>query len=269
MILPNNTDEQLPAPLQRVTTQRWQQGRSQTVEDWVAVEVPVALIYNGISHAVMMVTPADLADFALGFSMTEGIISKPEELYDVHIHALEQGIELQMEISSRRQSLLKQHRRNLAGQTGCGLCGVESLQQIVGTQPRVKNKQPINAVAIQNALQQLPHWQPFHKATGAFHGAAWCNRDGDILMAREDVGRHNALDKLIGALYRAQKIHDQGFVTISSRASFEMVKKVACVGIGNLVAVSAPTSLALQTAHQSGVNLIGFGRPDRHMTYNV
>ncbi len=267
--MPNDSDEVPLGALQRVPVQNWTNKGHVSDEDWVAVETAVALTYNGISHAVMMATPADLEDFALGFSITEGVINKPEELYDLQLHSHEQGVEVQMEISSRRQVLLKQQRRNLSGRTGCGLCGVESLQQVSRTITPLENVTPLLDVVIQKALQQLPHWQPLRQTTGACHGAAWCSLEGDIVMAREDVGRHNALDKLIGALLRAKINCADGFVVISSRASFEMVQKSAGVGIGNIVAVSAPTSLALQTARNAGVNLIAFGRDGRHVNYIV
>lgn len=252
---------------ERISVIRWQESTIETAEDQVAIEAPIALCYNGISHAVMMATPADLEDFAVGFSLTEGVIEKPEDIYDQQVQFLPQGIEIQMDISSRCQMLLKQQRRSFTGRTGCGLCGVESLQHASRPITPLEAYEPITDTAIQKALQQLPQWQPLRQATGACHGAVWCQADGNILLAREDVGRHNALDKLIGALYRQKINRDKGFVLISSRASFEMVQKVAEAKIGNLVAVSAPTSLALKTAAEAGVNLVGFGRPGRHIKY--
>ena len=241
--------------------------RAEQLDDSVAVEMPVALVYNGISHAVMMATPADLEDFALGFSLTEGILRAPEELYALEVHQEASGISVHLEVSTQRFMELKQRRRSLAGRTGCGLCGTESLEQAI---------QPIAAVvaprasdeAIQLALEVLRWHQPLQRETGATHVAAWCDLEGQVLVAREDVGRHNALDKLIGALLKRQLNTRDGFALVSSRASYEMVHKSAAAGIGCLVAVSSPTSLAIEQAQQAGLMLVGFARPGRHVIYH-
>lgn len=252
----------------QVAIASWQPGGNLPQQDWVAEEVPVAISYNGISHAVMMATPLDLSDFALGFSLTEGIIQSAQQLYDCELHQHPEGMELRLQIPSRQQHQLQAHRRNLQGRTGCGLCGVESLQQVQRDIARLSAQPKVCDHAIQAALEQLPSWQPLRRATGACHGAAWCDSQGQIMLSREDVGRHNALDKLIGALARADFQRDNGFALVSSRASFEMVQKAAAAGIGNLVAVSAPTALALDCAQRYGVNLIGFARPGRHCRYH-
>lgn len=254
--------------------------------DDIACEVPVALEYNGVSHAVMMVSPDYLTEFALGFSLSEGILHDPKELFDVQVRPEKLGYTVAMTISSRRWTELKQRRRNLTGRTGCGLCGTESLEQAIRVLPSV-TAPTVTDQAIQNALTQLNTHQPMQVNTGACHGAAWCNADGDILVAREDIGRHNALDKLIGTLKQANppshlsdddlspnlcnnlSNNHPGFALISSRASVEMVQKCCTVGIGALVAVSAPTSLAIELAQQSGLLLIGFARPGRHVIYNA
>ncbi|BFM06065.1 formate dehydrogenase accessory sulfurtransferase FdhD [Halioxenophilus aromaticivorans] len=253
---------------QKAAVECWQEGTTHQQQDWVAEEVPVALSYNGISHAVMMATPMDLEDFALGFSLSEGIVDSADEAYDCQQVTHADGLELQIRIATRQQNRLQQRRRNLQGRTGCGLCGVESLQQMQRDIAPIKNAVPVSESAVQAALQQLPNWQPLRAATGACHGAAWCSADGEIIVSREDVGRHNALDKLIGAAVKSGLRFDAGFVMVSSRASFEMVQKAAAVGIGSVVAVSAPTSLALTCAQRYGVNLIGFARPGRHCRYH-
>ncbi|MDO8863803.1 formate dehydrogenase accessory sulfurtransferase FdhD [Haliea sp. E1-2-M8] len=235
--------------------------------DSIAQEIPVALVYNGLSHAVMMATPADLEDFALGFSLTEGILAHPGELYGLDVVAGEEGISINMEIFTQRWVELKQHRRNLVGRTGCGLCGTESLAQAI--RPVASVVAPdLHDAAIQRALAALPCHQPLQASTGASHGAAWCSAQGEILLVREDVGRHNALDKLIGALRRRGEQLATGFVLVSSRASYEMVHKSCAVGIGALVAISAPTSLAIDRARHAGQLLVGFARPGRHVIYH-
>lgn len=241
-------------------------------QDLVAEEVPVAMVYNGISHAVMMATPADLEDFALGFSLTEGIIQNPAELFDLELDWQAEGVTVAMRINGERLSALKQQRRNMTGRTGCGLCGTESLEQAIRPIPRVPPQVAITDVAIQRAIDGLKAHQPLQAKTGATHAAAWCAADGAILAVREDVGRHNALDKLIGSQQRTGRGllpgFNQGFALISSRASFEMVQKSAAVGIGCLVAVSAPTALAIREAQKAGMTLVGFARPGRHVIYN-
>ena len=238
-------------------------------EDWVAEEVPVAMVYNGVSHAVMMASPCDLEDFALGFSISEGILEKPEQLFSIEIKPTQDGVEIDMHIAGDCYARLREQRRNMVGRTGCGLCGTESLAHVARAIARV-SAQPLPADdAVQAALHSLKHHQPLQLQTGATHGAAWCDSSGRIVQAREDVGRHNALDKLIGARLRegGDKAFDKGFALISSRASFEMVQKSASVGITTLVAVSAPTALAIREARESGMNLIGFARPGRHVIY--
>lgn len=235
--------------------------------DKVAEEVPVALVYNGISHAVMMATPMDLADFALGFSLTEGILSRPSELFSLEIQESLDGISVDMHIAGGPMTRLKARRRSMAGRTGCGLCGTESLAEAIRPLPPVGPHPVISDSAIQRAIRELKTHQPLQHATGATHGAAWCDRDGNILATREDVGRHNALDKLIGCWLGNHGDFGPGFALISSRASFEMVQKSASVGIGCLVAVSAPTALAIREAGKTAMMLVGFARPGRHVIY--
>ncbi|MEQ8516196.1 MAG: formate dehydrogenase accessory sulfurtransferase FdhD [Chromatocurvus sp.] len=237
--------------------------------DVVAEEVPVAMVYNGVSHAVMMASPCDLEDFALGFSLSEGILARPGQLFDVEIVASAEGVSLEMRIDGECLARLRQQRRNMAGRTGCGLCGTDSLAHAVRPIPAVSSVPLPDDAAVRAALGNLCRHQPLQARTGATHGAAWCDASGAIQQVREDVGRHNALDKLIGGRIRRHGVDafGSGFALISSRASFEMVQKSASVGIGCLVAVSAPTALAIREAGKAGMTLIGFARPGRHVIY--
>ena len=235
--------------------------------DDVVEEVPVALVYNGISHAVLLATPSDLEDLALGFSLSEGILASRSELYDSEAVLRSSGIEMRMEVATSRFAALKERRRNLAGRTGCGLCGVESLDALARPLQPVPAAEPIPVAAVAAGLAELPDWQQLRRTTGAVHAAAWIGRDGHIRALREDVGRHNALDKLLGHLARNKVVPTDGFVLVSSRASYEMVQKVAALGIGCLVAVSAPTALAIRLAESSGVSLAGFARDRRMVVY--
>jgi FdhD protein len=238
--------------------------------DTLACETPVALVYNGVSHAVMLATPADLYDFALGFSLTEGIIASPDDVFDVEVKEGAHGIEVCIEIASRQMQRLSEHRRSLTGRTGCGLCGAEQLSQVVRPLPALSpesHAQRLTTAALQRSRARLRDHQPLFAETGAVHAAAWADTDGEILAVREDVGRHNALDKLLGFLQCSGAALDQGFVLVTSRASFEMVHKAASQQIAILAAVSAPTSLAVQTAERSGVSLIGFLREESFSIY--
>lgn len=236
-------------------------------KDTLAQEVPVALVYNDISHAVMMASPTDLEDLALGFSLTEGILAHPHECYDLELREEAQGLAVYLTIASQRLAELKQRRRSLTGRTGCGLCGTEALEHAIRPIPAVTAPH-LDDAAIQQALGELADHQPLKAATGAVHGAAWCDLHGRIQRVREDVGRHNALDKLIGSLARDAATLAEGFVLVSSRASYEMVHKCASAGIGALVAVSAATALAVEQARTSGLLLAGFARPGRHLIYH-
>ena len=249
----------------RFLVDKWKSGRLSQVEDVVAEEVPVALIYNGISHAVMLATPNDLEDFALGFSLAEGILSHPKELYGIEVVAQSAGIELRMEIAAERFHQLKEKRRSMTGRTGCGLCGAESLAQALRLPDVVNQSQEtFSTAAILKALAEAAKNQPLQAETGATHASFWVSPTGEIEMAREDVGRHNALDKLLGAKAADNK---SGFVLTTSRASYEMVQKVAVAGVSMLVAISAPTGLAIRMAEQSGITLVGFARPEQYVVY--
>lgn len=268
MILEEETN--LQASYQTLPVKFWLAGNAeeQEMQDNIAEEIAVALVYNGISHAVMMASPANLQEFALGFSLSEGIITSASEMYDIELDSSDKGIEIRIEISSQRMMLLKSHRRNLTGRTGCGLCGSESLEKAIRPIKQVTAKAIQSFSVIQHALSQLRDHQKLQALTGAVHGAAWCNDSGNITLLREDVGRHNALDKLIGALATKNIDKNSGFVLISSRASYEMVQKASSMNIATLVAVSAPTVLAIKLANTANLNLIGFARSGRHVIYN-
>lgn len=239
---------------------RFDAGVSASATAEIASEVPVAFEYNGISHAVMLATPADLHDFAIGFSLSEGI-ARPSQCYGMEVRASAAGVTLAIEIAASAFALLKAHRRTLAGRTGCGICGTESLDQVLRPLPDLSARPPrIAPAALARAHAGLADAQPLQHRTGAAHGAVWCGLDGAIVLAREDVGRHNALDKLIGALVRGGVDTRTGFALVTSRASVEMVQKSAIAGIGVLAAVSAPTALAVRTAEGCGQTLVGFAR---------
>ncbi len=234
----------------------------------VAAEVPVALVYNGVSHAVMLATPQDLEDFALGFSLSEGIVGDARQLYGVEVERCGKGIEAQISIASERMAALKLHRRSLAGRTGCGLCGAESLDQAVRVPGTVEPGGHVHAEAIHRAMSQLSDEQALHRETGATHAAGWADWNGNLVLAREDIGRHNALDKLIGAMARRKLSPTEGFAVVTSRASYEMVQKAASAGFRLLAALSAPTELAVKLAEMSGLTLLGFVRSGRHTLYS-
>lgn len=235
--------------------------------DQVAEETPVALEYNGISHATMLATPADLEDFALGFSLTEGIIDNVHDVRGIELRPEPSGVVVQLDISSACAARLKERRRAMAGRTGCGLCGVETLPEVVRHVAPVPDGPPISVHAIFAAMRAMRTGQTLHQITGATHAAAWAHADGRIALLREDVGRHNALDKLIGALARQNLSAAGGMMLVSSRASFEMLQKTASTGCGILAAVSAPTALAVRLAQQSNLALLGFLRDNDAAIY--
>ncbi|MFG6463814.1 formate dehydrogenase accessory sulfurtransferase FdhD [Roseateles sp. DXS20W] len=236
-------------------------------EEEVAVETPVALTVNGVSQAVMLATPADLDDFALGFGIAEGWFASPRELLDVEPTTQPDGIELALTVTAGCEQRLRQRRRTLAGRTGCGLCGVESLAQLGAVRPAAVTAPELVDGALARALAALPAAQPLNARCGGLHGAAWCQPDGTLLLAREDIGRHNALDKLTGALARRGVDTGDGFVLMSSRASHELVHKAAMAGVGLLACMSAPSSLAIATARDLGLQLWAFVREGRATRY--
>jgi FdhD protein len=257
----------MPEGTQQLPRQVWQDGRTLTDSDTVIRETPVALVYNGISHAVMMATPVALSDLALGFSVSEGILDKPEQLLGLDLIQRDKGIELAMEITGGAFAALRERRRSLSGRSGCGLCGIESLDQLLPRPQPIESEMRISHEAIQKALSALGQQQVLKAATGGVHGAAWCRPNGEIALLREDVGRHNALDKLLGAMISA-RTDDDGFLLVTSRASYEMVAKAAVCRRAILVAVSATTDLAVEYARGAGVTLVAFAQQGRQVVYS-
>jgi len=256
------------AGAQRVDVRVRRAGAVARAEDWLADEVPVALVFNGISHAVMLATPLDLEDFALGFGLTEGLLASADELHDVEVVPDPAGLRVEMEVSSACFARLKDKRRSMAGRTGCGLCGTESLEQVEPPlRPLERCAAPLSPPAIAAALREMPSHQALQQRTGATHAAAWCSLDGSVRLVREDVGRHNALDKLVGAMVASGLDPRDGFCCITSRASVEMVRKAVAAGITALIAVSAPTARAVAAARGAGLALAGFARRDDLVLY--
>lgn len=249
--------------VERVT---WTESGEAVDTDRVVAETPVALVYNGISHVVTMATPTHLDELALGFSLSEGILDSPAQLLDWELTPHDRGIELAMSVTNEAFARLRERRRNLTGRTGCGLCGLESLDQAIPPLPAVSCDFRLSHGALQAALSRLDAAQEIRRDTGGVHAAAWCNLEGEPELVREDVGRHNALDKLLGALQRIEHT-PRGFVMVTSRASYEMVAKVASCRLALLAAVSAPTSLAVELAQRCGVTLAAHVQRGRHVIY--
>ncbi|HSV45587.1 MAG TPA: formate dehydrogenase accessory sulfurtransferase FdhD [Ramlibacter sp.] len=258
----------LPGGAQRLQVSGRRGGQPVDAHDWVAQEVPVALEYNGVSHAVMLATPLDLEDFALGFSLSEGILQGPSQLYGVEQAEGPQGITLRLQVASAAFARLKERRRSMAGRTGCGLCGTESLDQVARALPLLPPGPVIGRDAVARAMHELRGLQLLQQATGAVHAAAWCTAQGEARLLREDVGRHNALDKLVGAMALAGTPAAEGFIAVTSRASFEMVQKTALAGVPLLAAISAATTLAVDVAERAGLTLAGFTRGDDMLVYS-
>ncbi|PPC91698.1 MAG: sulfurtransferase FdhD [Methylobacter sp.] len=253
---------------QQNQVERWQGDTHSLQQDFIAEEVPISLIYNGTPHVVMLASPIDLEDFALGFSLTEGIIENPSELLSVHTYNRSTGIEIRLKIPESRFSCLADKGRNLTGRTGCGLCGASTLQQAIRHTNPVSGDLTVQAMELRDALFKLKQKQKLNLLTGAVHAAAWVEIGNGIQHVREDVGRHNALDKLIGLLKRIGQDLSCGFILVTSRASYEMVQKTASAGVVVLAAISAPTGLAIRLANETGLTLIGFARDDQHVVYS-
>lgn len=237
------------------------------VVEQIAEEAPVALIYNGLPHVVVMASPDNLEDLALGFSLSEGVIASVTELGGIEVVPEKSGYSVYLSIPAERAALMEQRRRNMTARTGCGLCGAQTIEQAMREVPKVAHALRVTRQALAGAMKQLPALQTLNAVTGATHAAAWANAKGELQLVREDVGRHNALDKLIGAMAAGGIGAAQGFAVITSRASYEMVQKAAMAGIGMLAAVSAPTALAVRIARDAGVTLAGFVRGQRCMVY--
>jgi len=229
----------------------------------VPEETPVAFSFAGTTHAVMMASPADFEDFALGFSLTEGIIADPKEIEAIEVEDLGAGIDIQIRLKDKANTRFQARRRRLAGPVGCGLCGIESIEEAMRSVDAVGASQlTLQAEDITSAVRLLSKVQPLHAETGAVHAAGFYVPGKGIVMAREDVGRHNALDKLAGALAKAGIEGAAGAVVVTSRVSVEMVQKTAAIGASIIMAVSAPTALAIRTAEAAGMTLVALVRGD-------
>ena len=251
------------------TVLRVKNGIAQYSTDVLAPECPVAIECNGISHAVMLVTPSDLEDFALGFALTEGIIDQPQQLYETQVDSTEQGFSIKLRIAGSCFARLKEKRRLLIGNTGCGICGTESLSHVLRPMDSIGPTQHLFDInLIKGILNELNSQQSLQHSTGATHAAAWFDRQGHLKFVREDVGRHNALDKVIGAARRRdQDNNPDGPLVVTSRASMEIVQKAIVAKAPCLIAVSAPTSMAVRLANQYGLCLIGFARENSFNVY--
>jgi FdhD protein len=239
-----------------------------TVQRRFATEVPIAIEYGGIGYAVMMATPENLEDFAVGFSLSEKLITHVDDIKDISAHDAGAGWRLRIELSQHRMTPVLERARQRVSESSCGLCGLESLEQVLRPLPRITAAPEIHRAALFAALHALPAQQPMNATNGAVHGAAFCNAQGDILFVCEDVGRHNALDKLIGALARASMPASNGFFLLTSRCSYELVEKTIIAGCPLLVTISAATDLAIARAQAHGLTLISLARADAMLLHS-
>jgi FdhD protein len=249
-------------PALAVAATVWRHSGSTDGSRTIPEETAVAFTYDGGSYAVMMATPRDLEDFALGFSFTEGVISSPTDIKQLEIVEHDSGTELRMWLTDPRAAALGKRRRYLAGPTGCGLCGIDSLTEALRPISLVAGGATFTPTEIMRALSALSPRQELNRQTRAVHAAAFWRPEAGLVAVREDVGRHNALDKLAGAMLRGETCSDGGMILLTSRVSVEMVQKTAAIGAPLIVAVSAPTALALRTAEAAGITLVGVARDD-------
>ncbi|WP_035487397.1 formate dehydrogenase accessory sulfurtransferase FdhD [Geminicoccus roseus] len=246
---------------------RYQDGRFVERIETIAGECATALVYNGDSFAVMMTTPEHLEDFAVGFTLAEGIVADAQEISAITVEDVVLGVEIRLTIPARRMDALLDRRRNVTAGTSCGMCGILSIERALRALPALPPSPSIPGSVVQQALAALPEHQAVNHQTGAAHAAAFADRDGRVVLLREDVGRHNALDKLTGAMARAGLLAADGFLLLTSRCSTEMVQKAALAGFPVVVAISAPTTLAVELADAAGLTLIGFARPSGFNVY--
>jgi FdhD protein len=232
------------------------------------IEAPVSIEVGGIGYAVMMATPADLEDYALGFALSEGLVETPDQIERIDIHPVEGGWALRIWVPPDRKAMALERARQRVSESSCGLCGIENIEQVLRPLPPLTVRIATDRAAIAAALAALRDHQPLGQATGAVHAAAFCAPTGEILCTREDVGRHNALDKLIGALARAGTDPATGFILLSARCSYELVEKTVRAGCPMLVTISAPTSLAAERAVQAGLTLVALARADSALVIN-
>jgi FdhD protein len=245
-----------------VHRQIWREGSPSIGSRSIPEETAVALTYNGGTYAVMMTTPEDLRDFAVGFSLNEGVIGSPADIDSLDILPLEDGVELRMWLSRPKADRLQERRRHIAGPTGCGLCGIESIAEAMRPAAVVDRGRQFSPEQIMVAMRSLPSRQKLNIETRAVHAAAFWNASSGIVASREDVGRHNALDKLSGALARGSIAASEGIILLTSRVSVEMVQKSAAIGASVMVSVSAPTALAVRMADAAGITLAAIARAD-------
>lgn len=252
----------VPQPLYRTPRTKWEAAGPTRGERAIPEETAVAFTYNGGTYAVMMATPCDLEDFAVGFSLTEGVVGSKSDIESLDIVGTDMGIELRMWLPEAQAALMRERRRHMAGPTGCGLCGIESLSEAMRTPPCVAASRPLAGEEIMAAVAAIPGAQPINRETRAVHAAAFWQPGRGLVALREDVGRHNALDKLGGALARAGVDGAGGIAVLTSRVSVEMIQKAAVLGIPIVAAVSAPTALAVRTAASAGITLVAVARGD-------
>lgn len=255
-----------------VDVRRWRDGVHEELSDQLAEEVPVALTYHGVPYVVMLASPLNLEDLALGFTLSEGIVADRSEVSSIEVGPpSETSYQVNIGISSERFSQLLRRQRNTTGRTGCGLCGEATVEEAIRPTPKATSGVRIKAEELHVALRELRARQTLNAVTGSVHAAAWAVPGEGVVLVREDVGRHNALDKVIGALKRDAPDFDfaQGYFVITSRASYEMVQKTAMVGGAFLVAVSAPTAFAVRLARSATMTLVGFARDDQHVVYSA
>jgi FdhD protein len=259
---PKRQSDTVIDPTRNVGRTAWRASKLAPGERVIPEETAIAFTYNGSSYAVMMATPQNLEDFAVGFSLTERIVASVADIESFEVVEQEIGIELRMRLAEPRGNAFTERRRYLAGPTGCGLCGIESLEEAMRTPPRIADDAQFSPQEILQALSATEVAQSIHRETRAVHGAAFFRPGRGLVALREDVGRHNALDKLAGALARADVSTQGGFGIVTSRLSIEMIQKAAVVGIPMIVAVSAPTALAVRAADAAGMTLVAVARND-------
>lgn len=260
--------EPLPPPELALRVTRWQAGSLTEADDWVAEELPVELRFGAAPYVVMMATPSDIEDLAVGFALGEGLVSDVREILEIDARRTEHGLRVDVSVPGERLAAILRRRRNLTGWTGCGICGTERLEDVLRQLPVLPlPRDALSPTHVQAALGELAARQCLGARSGALHAAGWVGADGELALLREDVGRHNALDKLVGALARAGTRAGSGFFVVTSRASFEMVQKTVAAGVVALVAMSAPTALAVRLAREAGLTLIAFAREGRHVVY--
>lgn len=250
-----------------LSVERWRRGIITREQDLIAEEMPVSLVYHGVPHVVMLATPADLEDYAVGFTLSEGLVERPDEIRGVEVIRGEESAEVRIAVAWERFSTLIERRRNLTGRSGCGLCGQETVEQAVREVRPVGPGVRLSISELHEAIARLADLQPLNARTGSVHAAAWVLPGKGIQLVREDVGRHNALDKAIGALVRSGIDPAGGAFLLTSRASFEMVQKSLAVGVALIAAFSAPTAFAVRLAERAGLTLVAFAREHQHVVY--